>query len=42
LIVEFTTSCLVPFGITGRIWRKSPPSTTTLPPIGIALIYNIY
>ena len=39
VIQALTVSCLgsfFAFRITGRIWRKSPPSTTSLPPIRLS------
>ncbi|XBH62577.1 hypothetical protein VPH35_116771 [Triticum aestivum] len=35
-----TMLCLLPFGITGRIWRKSPPRTPVMLPNGLSLVMS--
>ncbi|XBH62650.1 hypothetical protein VPH35_116826 [Triticum aestivum] len=35
-----TMLCLLPFGITRRIWRKSPPRTPVMPPNGLSLVMS--
>ncbi|KAM3332902.1 hypothetical protein ACQJBY_028177 [Aegilops geniculata] len=35
-----TMLCLLPFGITGRILRKSPPRTIVMPPNNLSLLFT--
>ncbi|XBI71901.1 hypothetical protein VPH35_065990 [Triticum aestivum] len=38
LIDAMTMLCLLPFGITERIWQKSPPRTIVMPPNGRSML----
>lgn len=36
-----TVSCILPFGITGKIFQKSPPKTTVFPPNGNSILIGL-
>ena len=42
LMVARTISCLLPLGMTGRIYLKSPPSATILPPKGWCFLQSFH
>ncbi|KAF7015212.1 hypothetical protein CFC21_029108 [Triticum aestivum] len=40
LMDAVTMLCLLPFGITERIWQKSPPRTIVMPPNGRSMLFT--